>query len=232
MPNFKIARERAGMSQKEVALTLKVSPPTVSEWESGKISPTAANLKALAKMYDVTIDYLLSENPDFIFIDSKTNISTRNAVAVLIGMYNINAGVIAKIANCSLKTAKDWDMGKSSPNDEQKKLLANYFELDYNDFKVGKLPLFPHINVFRKVINEIAPLVPGTLSKEAETIAVRYDKMDDRSRELVNNVVDYIEKEEPVSVGSSAASHTDAEIALAFGELTDSQSSTPEVHQK
>ena len=32
--NMKKAREHAGLSQKEVAITLKVTPPTIPEWEN------------------------------------------------------------------------------------------------------------------------------------------------------------------------------------------------------
>ena len=56
---MKRAREAANLSQKQVALTLGVSAPTVSNWESGKINPTVANLKELCHLYNVSADYLL-----------------------------------------------------------------------------------------------------------------------------------------------------------------------------
>lgn len=59
MNNIKQARMNANMSQKEVALSLGVSGPTVSEWESGKKKPSTANLKALAQLFSVSSDYLL-----------------------------------------------------------------------------------------------------------------------------------------------------------------------------
>lgn len=59
MNNIKKARETAGLSQKEVAISLHVSAPTVSEWESGKKNPSAPNMKKLSKLLNVPIDYLL-----------------------------------------------------------------------------------------------------------------------------------------------------------------------------
>ena len=59
MNNLKKARENAGYSQKEVAITLKVSAPAVSDWESGKKNPNNKNLQALSELYDQTTDYLL-----------------------------------------------------------------------------------------------------------------------------------------------------------------------------
>lgn len=59
MNNIKKARENAGLSQKEVAVSLHVSAPTVSEWESGRKNPSANNMKELSKLLRVPVDYLL-----------------------------------------------------------------------------------------------------------------------------------------------------------------------------
>ena len=63
MNNIKKAREAKGLSQKAVALSLKVSAPTVSEWESGKKKPNSDNLIALSKLLDIDTDYLLDNEP-------------------------------------------------------------------------------------------------------------------------------------------------------------------------
>lgn len=60
MNNIKNARKRAGLSQKQVALELKVSAPTVSEWENGKKQPTAKNLALLSNLLHTSTDYLLN----------------------------------------------------------------------------------------------------------------------------------------------------------------------------
>ena len=62
MNRFREVRESLKMSQKEVALTLGVSAPTVSEWEKGKKNPNTSNLKELARLYGVSIDYLLGNS--------------------------------------------------------------------------------------------------------------------------------------------------------------------------
>lgn len=71
---IKEARLLAGYSQKAVALTLHVAAPSVSEWESGKKSPTTENLLKLADMFGVSTDYLLGrsvENPFFIWLSAE-----------------------------------------------------------------------------------------------------------------------------------------------------------------
>jgi len=59
MNRFRECREASGLTQKYVALTLGVKGPSVSNWESGKTTPTTENVAALAKMYNVSVDYLL-----------------------------------------------------------------------------------------------------------------------------------------------------------------------------
>ena len=60
--NLKEARETNKLSQKYVAATVGVSAPTVSEWESGKKTPTVENLLKLSDLYGVTVDYLLGRS--------------------------------------------------------------------------------------------------------------------------------------------------------------------------
>ena len=59
MNPMKEIRLRLGLSQKYVALSLSVKPPSVSDWESGKSNPTIENLLALADLYHVSVDELL-----------------------------------------------------------------------------------------------------------------------------------------------------------------------------
>lgn len=60
--NIRFARIESGLSQKEVAITLHVSAPSVSDWESGKKNPTSDNLSKLADLFGVTTDYLLGRD--------------------------------------------------------------------------------------------------------------------------------------------------------------------------
>ena len=64
MYNFKKCREAKGLSQKYVALSLGVKPPSVSDWENGRTSPTLENLVSLALLLGVTSDELLGLTPD------------------------------------------------------------------------------------------------------------------------------------------------------------------------
>ena len=53
-------RKQKGMTQEELANEIFVSRTAVSKWESGRGYPTIDSLKAVAKVYAVTVDDLLS----------------------------------------------------------------------------------------------------------------------------------------------------------------------------
>lgn len=59
MNRLRECRENVHLSQKYVAVTLHVAPPSVANWESGKTRPTHENLVKLADLYNVSVDYLI-----------------------------------------------------------------------------------------------------------------------------------------------------------------------------
>lgn len=54
-------RKSKGMSQEQLATSLQVSRQSISKWELDEAYPDAHNLKMLANVFDVSIDYLLRE---------------------------------------------------------------------------------------------------------------------------------------------------------------------------
>ncbi len=52
-------RKGRGMSQLEAAEALGVSRQAVSKWESGAAVPSIDNLRAISRLYEVTIDHLV-----------------------------------------------------------------------------------------------------------------------------------------------------------------------------
>ena len=59
--SFSSAREKAGMTQKEVAKALGGNKSRVSFWESGRNQARGKQMVKLAKLYGVTVDELLRE---------------------------------------------------------------------------------------------------------------------------------------------------------------------------
>lgn len=62
---LKELRKEKNLSQKQLSLHIKYGQSTISEWEKGKIEPTADALLAIADYFNVSVDYLLGrENID------------------------------------------------------------------------------------------------------------------------------------------------------------------------
>lgn len=56
---IRLLREKAGVSQSELARRLGVTRSSVNAWESGLSAPTAVYLIELAKYFHVSTDFLL-----------------------------------------------------------------------------------------------------------------------------------------------------------------------------
>ena len=56
---MKNLRERAGLSQAEVARVLDVRQSAVAMWESGVNHPSTSRLRAIARLYGVSIDKVI-----------------------------------------------------------------------------------------------------------------------------------------------------------------------------
>lgn len=56
-------RRRAGMSQRDLAAALSVSPSTIGMYEQGRREPSADRLVAMSQLFHVSTDYLLTGKP-------------------------------------------------------------------------------------------------------------------------------------------------------------------------
>ena len=57
-------RKIRGMSQEALANEMDVTRQAVSRWESGDTTPSVDKLKALAKLYGVSLDWLFGDTAD------------------------------------------------------------------------------------------------------------------------------------------------------------------------
>ncbi len=58
---IKEARKHCGLTQEELAMKLMVSRQAITKWESDKGIPDIQNIKALASLLQVSVDYLLDD---------------------------------------------------------------------------------------------------------------------------------------------------------------------------
>lgn len=67
-------REKAGLSQEQLAAELGFSQNQITRWETGKWTPQADALVVVAKVFNVSVDYLLGVRDDSSYpVDSLTD---------------------------------------------------------------------------------------------------------------------------------------------------------------
>ena len=102
-------RKRSGYTQAELADKLHLSDKTISKWENGLGYPDITQLPALARVFGVTVDYLLSEQNSGIVIagtilaDVVKNIDDYPKIGML---SNISSAARA-VGGCAPNTAID-----------------------------------------------------------------------------------------------------------------------------
>ena len=77
---MKEARKEAGLSQEQLAEKLGVSRSAVAKWEADHGLPDVENLKAMAQLLSVSIDYLLAEDDRLCFNETKEPIELEDYV--------------------------------------------------------------------------------------------------------------------------------------------------------
>ncbi len=55
-------RKKAGLSQEALAEQIGISRQAISKWETGEAVPEISKLVSLAKVFNVSVDLLLSED--------------------------------------------------------------------------------------------------------------------------------------------------------------------------
>ena len=68
---LKEARKEAGLSQEKLAEKMSVSRSAVAKWENNKGMPDIENLKSMAQLFNVSIDYLLNDESTIDFSEMK-----------------------------------------------------------------------------------------------------------------------------------------------------------------
>lgn len=85
--NLKSTRARVGMSQELVAERLGISRQAITKWEAGKSKPSAQNLQALAELYEMSAEELLSDRqpkgPNLILRTNLINIAIISQMSFL-----------------------------------------------------------------------------------------------------------------------------------------------------
>ena len=81
--NLKIVRQDSKMTQAEVAKAIGVAKNTYCNWELGIREPNILKIKALAKLFGVTVDYLVGMEENDIVYDMRNRYGKENLTAYI-----------------------------------------------------------------------------------------------------------------------------------------------------
>ncbi|MBO6061676.1 MAG: helix-turn-helix domain-containing protein [Clostridia bacterium] len=84
-------RKENDLTQEQLAQKLFVSRTAVSKWETGRGTPGVDSLKAIAKLFGVTLDELLSTQEAVNIAEEEKRQSARRAAAVACGAIDVTA---------------------------------------------------------------------------------------------------------------------------------------------
>lgn len=82
-------RKQKGWTQEELAEKLFVSRTAISKWESGRGYPNIESLKAIARVFSVTVDCLLSSDEVLIFAGENQKQTERYFRDLVFGLVDI-----------------------------------------------------------------------------------------------------------------------------------------------
>lgn len=129
---LKVLRKKQGLTQKSLSNMLNISQSAYANWENGKREPNFEKLSMLACIFDVSIDYLLSENLE-ISKESylKLKEEKKNLFSVRLKELRLQHGFsqeeLAEKIGIKQNSYSDWENGKCKPNYEKLEKIADFF---------------------------------------------------------------------------------------------------------
>lgn len=94
---LKALRTERGLTQEQLAARLYVSRTAVSKWETGGGSPNLDSLQAVARLFDVAVDDLLSTDDLIVLARDERRSTARSSGMLSFGLLDVLAVVFAFI---------------------------------------------------------------------------------------------------------------------------------------
>ncbi len=87
-------RKQKGLTQEELAKKLYVSRTAISKWESGRGYPNIESLKAIAKVFSVTIDDLLSTDEVLTIVEEDKKQREKHFRDLIYGLLDLSISLL------------------------------------------------------------------------------------------------------------------------------------------
>ena len=84
-------RKQHSLTQEQLAEKLYVSRTAVSKWEQGKGYPSIESLKSISKLFDITIDELLSSDELIAAAETENHANLKKVYTTIIGLLDVFA---------------------------------------------------------------------------------------------------------------------------------------------
>lgn len=136
---LKKLRKEKGLTQQEVADFFGINQPVYQKWEGGNRKPTYENLSMLACIFDVSIDFLLSEYSEISkerylkFKKEKKEEEKQQVFSVRLKELRLQHGFsqeeLAEKIGIKRNSYSDWENGKCKPNYEKLEKIADFFDV-------------------------------------------------------------------------------------------------------
>lgn len=143
---LKMLRKKQGLTQKEVADLIHVVRPRYTNWEIGRREPNFENLSMLACIFDVSIDFLLSENLEiskeiYLKLKKQKEEEKKNLFSVRLKELRLQHGFsqveLSEQIGIKQSSYSDWENGKCKPNYGGLEKIADFFGVSL-DWLVGR----------------------------------------------------------------------------------------------
>ena len=131
---LKVLRKKKGLTQQEVAELVHVERGVYTNWELGNRNPNYENLSMLACIFDVSIDFLLSE---YLEISKEAYLKLKeekkNLFSVRLKELRLKKGLtqteLGEKVGVKQSTFTNWENGKREPSFENLVKLADLLEV-------------------------------------------------------------------------------------------------------
>lgn len=143
---LKTLRKKKGLTQQEVAHFLGTVQAVYSKWERGVYEPNYENLSMLVCIFDVSLDYLLSDYLEnskerYLKIKESELMKISNIFPQRLKELRLKKGLtqteLGKKLGVKQSTFTNWENGKREPNFETLIKLANLLEVSV-DLLLGR----------------------------------------------------------------------------------------------
>lgn len=133
--HLKKLRKEKNLTQTQISELIDVKQGTYSRWESGKLEPNFENLSMLACIFDVSIDFLLSEYLEISkeaylkLKEEKKNLFSVRLKELRLKKRGLTQQQIADEIGVNRGSYSNWEKGKREPSFENLVKLADLLEV-------------------------------------------------------------------------------------------------------